>query len=106
MKKLKEELFATDLAMWRKKGIFGILVFLSLFPFILLMISVDPEYTSGLWKLRHFVGIAVSQAVAQISLGLYVLNNKTPNYVIYSMVVMALFSQTTFGITVVLPSNA
>lgn len=92
--------------MWRKKGIFLVLVFLSLLPFFLVMISIYPEYSSGLWALRHFVGLAVFQAAAQIALGLYVLNNKVPNYAIYSVVCMAIFSQVTFGITVVLVANA
>jgi len=106
LSKLKDQLFATDLVLWRKKGIFIILVFLSLFPFVLMVISVEPKYSSGLWKLRHFIVLAIFQAVAQISIGLYVLNNKIPNYVIYSVVSMALLSQIGFGIAVALVSNA
>lgn len=104
MKKLKKELFATDMAIWRKKGIFGILIFLSLLPFFLVVLSSDHQDLSQIWALRHFVGLAVFQAVAQISLGLYILNHNVPNYVIYCVVFMALFSQTTFGIAVTLIS--
>jgi len=94
------------MTIWRKKGLLVCLVFLSVFPFILIYISVEQDFLSEIWSLRHFLGMALFQAFAQIALGLYIFKNKVPNYAIYCVVSMALFSQVTFGIAVALVSNA
>jgi hypothetical protein len=106
MRKITEELLATDLAVWRKKGVFLTLLFLSAFQFYNVYVSSGPKLLPGLWSFRHFLGMAALQSIAQISLGFYLLNNKIPNYVIYSVLITALFSQLMFGLAVILVSNA
>ena len=106
MNKLKEELFATDLAIWRKKGIFIGIILLSLFPFFITYKASSPDLEGALWQLRHFIGMGAVQAVAQISLAWYILKNKVPNYVIGCLLIMTLLFQFTYGISVILVSNA
>ena len=106
MNKLKEELFATDLALWRKKGVFISFAILSLLPFFIMYVTTQSELEDGLWQLRYFIAIAFTQAVAQMSLAWYMLKNRVPNYVILSLSIMFIFSQLTFCITVILISNA
>jgi hypothetical protein len=104
--KIKEQLLATDLADWRKRGIFTVVILLSVFPFFITYKTSLPDLEDNLWQLRHFVGIAAIQAVAQISLAWYILKNKVPNYVIGSFIIIAMFFQVTYGMLVILPSNA
>ena len=106
MKKIKEELLATDLSPLRKKGIFIVVILLSVFPFYITYKTSTPDLKATLWQLRHFIGIAVIQAVAQISLAWYILKNKIPNYVIGSFLITVLLFQVTYGIAVILVSNA
>ncbi len=102
MNKIKEELLATNLAPWRKKGIFIVVILLSLFPFFITYKTSAPDLGAALWQLRHFVGIAAMQAIAQISLSWYILKNKVPNYVIGSFLITVLFFQVTYSIAVIL----
>lgn len=104
--KIKEQLLATDLADWRKKGIFTVVILSSVFPFFITYKTSLPDLEDNFWQLRHFVGIAAIQAVAQISLAWYILKNKVPNYVIGSFIIIAMFFQVTYGISVILVSNA
>ncbi len=106
MNKIKEELLATDLAIWRKKGIFIGVALLSVFPFLIAYKASSHNLEATLWQLRHFIGIALMQAIAQISLAWYILKNKVPNYVIGSFIIVVMFFQITYGIAVVLVSNA
>jgi hypothetical protein len=106
LNKIREQLLATDLAPWRKKGIFSVIILLSVFPFFITYQTSTPDLGATLWNLRYFVGIALMQAVAQISLAWYILRNKVPNYVITSFLVTVLLFQTAFGIVVILVSNA
>ena len=106
MKKLKDELLSTELAIWRKKALFICVVLLSVFPFVIIYKSSMADFQAILWQIRHFVGIAVIQGIAQISLAWYVLKNKVPNYVVYSVIIIALLFQTTFGISVILVAIA
>ena len=106
MKKIKEELLSTELAYWRKKGIFVAVVLLSLFSFFITYKAAIPDLKTTLWQLRHFVGMAVAQSVAQISFSWFILKNKVPQYVIFGFVVMVLLFQTTYGIAVILVANA
>ncbi|AZQ11966.1 hypothetical protein [Shewanella khirikhana] len=104
MNKIKASLLATDLAPWRKKGIFFATLLLSLFPFVISYQAALPEWQQGLWQLRHFLAIAALQALAQVSIGWYLLKKPLPNYVIGGFLVMLLSFQLTYGITVVLLS--
>ena len=106
MNKIKEELLATDLADWRKKCLFIVVIFLSIFPFFITYKASTPDLEATLWQLRHFVGIAAMQAIAQMSLAWYILKNKVPNYVIGSFIVISMFFQVTYGMLVILLSNA
>ena len=105
MNKLKDELLAASLASWQKKGIFFTIVVLSFFPFFITYMSVTPDLGEALWELRYFIVIAAAQGLAQISLFRYLLNTAVPDYVLCSAMVMVLFFQTTYGISVVLVSN-
>ncbi|MEH6492849.1 hypothetical protein [Halopseudomonas sp.] len=106
MNKLKQDMLATDMAPWRKRGLFAVILLLGLFPFIISCAAVTPDVSAGLWQLRHFLGVAALQAVAQVSIAWYLLKNPVPNYVILGFVVMVMFFQLTFGLTVILLSNA
>ncbi len=106
MKKIKEELLSTELTHWRKKGIFVTAVLLSLFSFFITYKAADTDLKTTLWQLRHFVGMAAAQSVAQISIGWFILKNKLPQYVILGFIVMMLSFQTTYGIAVILVANA
>lgn len=65
MNKIKEQLLATDLADWRKKGIFTVVILLSVFPFFIAYKTSLPDLEDNLWQLRHFVGInPIGQASA------------------------------------------
>ena len=85
---------------------FIIVILLSLFPFFITYKTSAPDLKATLWQLRHFVGIAVMQAVAQIALGWFILKNEVPNYVIYGFLIIVISFQVTYGITVILLSNA
>lgn len=65
-----------------------------------------PDLKATLWQLRHFIAIAFLEATAQILLCWYLLKNNTPNYVIISFLVMVMAFQITYGIAVILVSNA
>jgi hypothetical protein len=106
LNKIKEQLLATDLADWRKKAIFIGVIFLSVFPFFITYKTSMPDLEATLWQLRHFVGIAFIQAIAQISLAWFLLRSKVPNYVIGSFIIMVMFFQVTYGMLVILLSNA
>jgi hypothetical protein len=106
MKNIKDSLLSTNLAPWRKKGIFICIILLSFFPFLIAYKTSMPELESSLWQLRHFLGIAFVQAIAQISLSWYILKNNVPNYVIGSFLIITMLFQFTYGISVVLVSNA
>ena len=106
MNKIKEELLATDLSPRRKKGIFIAIILLSIFPLYITYKTSTPNLKETLWQLQHFIGIAVLQAMAQISLAWYVMKNKVPNYVVGSFLITVLFFQVTYGIAVILVSNA
>lgn len=106
MNKIKQALLSTELAVWRKKGIFVALLLLSLFSFYMCYLASSADLGAGLWKIRHFIGIAFVHGVAQIALAWYVLKHRVPNYVIIGLVIMVLFFQLTFGLTVVLIANA
>jgi len=61
---------------------------------------------SNLWQLRYFIAIATIQALAQLSIAWYFLKNRVPNYLVLSFVIMMVFFQLIFGITVILISSA
>lgn len=105
LNKIKQELLATNLAASKKKLIFIVIMLFSIFPFFILYQISMPDMKASIWQLRHFIGIAVLQAVAQLSLSRYFLINKTPNYVIVSFLIMIIFFQVTYGVTVILLSN-
>ncbi len=104
--KIKDGLLSTELAIWRKKGLFIIVILLSLSPFIITYLASQADLENNLWQLRHFIAIAVIQAIAQISIAWYILKNKVPNYLILSFSLMMFFFQLTFDITVILIANA
>jgi len=106
LSRFKQELLATDLATWRKKAIFAVVVGLSMFPFYITFSAAKPDIEPGLWELRYFLGIAGVQSLAQISIAWYLMRTQVPNYVNMSLVVMVLFFQVTYGISVILVSNA
>lgn len=106
MNRFKQELLATDLAAWRKKAIFAVVVGLSIFPFHITFSAAMPDIGPGLWELRYFLGIAGVQSLAQISIAWYLMRTQVPNYVNMSLVVMVLFFQVTYGISVILVQNA
>jgi hypothetical protein len=106
LNRFKQELLATDLAVWRKKAMFAVVVGLSIFPFYITFSAAWPDIESGMWELRHFLGIAGVQSLAQLSVAWYLMKNQVPNYVNMSFVVMVLFFQVTYGISVILVSNA
>ena len=85
---------------------FLVILLLSIFPLFITYKTSTPDLKEILWQLRHFIGIAVIQAFAQMSLSWYVLNNKVPNYVVASLLIMVMFFQVTYGIAVILVSNA
>jgi len=103
---IKKELLATDIPLWRKKALLVALILMSVFPFYIMYTATESNSKSNFWELRHFVAIAFFQAIAQVSLAYYILKNKVPNYAVLSIIVMVLFFQLTFGITVILISNA
>ena len=76
------------------------------FPFFISYTAVKPDLAAGLWQLRHFLGIAAIQGIAQIAIAWYLLKTPVPNYVILSFVLMVMFFQLTFGLTVILLSSA
>ncbi len=102
MKKLKDELLSTDITTKRKRTLFLFFILMSFFPFFIALTTSEADLSNNLWQLRHFLGIAAIQAVAQISVAWYFLKNKVPNYVISSVIFMVLFFQLTFGMTVIL----
>ena len=106
MNKLKEQLLSTDMAPWRKKGLFFTIVVLSIFPFFITYQASSPELYETLKQLRHFIGIAIFQAVAQISLAWYLLKHRIPNYAVLCLLIMVLSFQVTYGISVVLMTIA
>jgi ABC-type multidrug transport system permease subunit len=106
VKKIKEELLSAELTYWRKKGIFVAVVLLSLFSFFITYKAAIPDLKTTLWQLRHFVGMAAAQSVAQISFSWFILKNKVPQYVILGFLVMVLLFQVTYGIAVILVANA
>ena len=106
LNRIKHELLATNLAPWRKKVIFIGVVLISLFPLFITYKTSTPDLQNNLWQLRHFIGIALIQAVAQISISWYILKNKVPNYVIGCFLVTIILFQATYGISVVLLSHA
>ncbi|SDR92413.1 hypothetical protein SAMN05216271_0745 [Halopseudomonas sabulinigri] len=106
MNKITQEMLATDLALWRKKGLFSVVLLLGLFPFAVIFVEAKPDIIASLWALRHFLGIAAIQAIAQTCIAWYLLKNPVPNYLILSFVLMVMFFQITFGLTVILLSNA
>jgi len=105
VKKIKEELLATDLSIWRKKALLVVFLLMSAFPIYLMYAATESHSQSNIWGLRHFAAIAFTQAIAQVSLAYYILKNKVPNYAILSIIIMVLFFQLTFGIAVILVSN-
>lgn len=68
MRRIREELLSTDIDLWRKKLLFGGICLLCLLPFVIIYKAAETPYDESLWKLRHFVGIAVTQAIAQATL--------------------------------------
>ncbi|KFZ38709.1 hypothetical protein HR45_04615 [Shewanella mangrovi] len=106
MSKLTQELLSTEMAPWRKKALFALILLLSVLPFVILYNTVKPEADFGWWQLRNFIGLALFQALAQIALGWYLLRNKIPNYVMLAVILMAMSFQICFGISVVLLANA
>ena len=106
MNKLKDELLATSLSAWRKKGFFLSIVALSLFPLFIAFYSASPDLAEGLWKTRHLIGIGLVQALAQLALAWYALKNPVPNYVLLSLLTITLMFQVTYGISVILLSLA
>lgn len=106
MNKLKEQLLSTEIAPWRKKGLFLSIVLLSIFPFFITFKAASPELYENLVQLRHFFGIATFQAVAQISLAWYLLKTKAPSYAILGLLIMVLSFQGTYGIAVILVAIA
>jgi hypothetical protein len=103
---IKEDFLAKNLAPWRRKGIFIVVILLSIFPLFITYKTSIPDVKVTFWQLRYFIGIASIQAVAQISLSWYFLKNKVPNYVITSFLITVIFFQVTYGIAVILVSNA
>lgn len=105
MNKIQQELLATDLSMLRKKWIFLAVISLGAFPFYIVYQTSLPDVWENLWKLRHFVGIAAFEALAQISIAWYILKNSVPNYVIIGFIIMMMFFQVTYVTTIVLVAN-
>ncbi|MCE0559176.1 hypothetical protein [Motilimonas sp. E26] len=106
MNRFKEQMLATEVVMWRKKGLFLLTVLICFFPFYITYITSQESLEYNLWQLRYFIAIAIIQAVAQITIAWYNLKNKVPNYLVLSFVVMMIFFQLTFGLTVILLTNA
>lgn len=104
--KIKTSLISTELAEWRKKGLFGVVVFCSLLPFYIIYTSAQSDWQSTLWPLRHFVGMAIVQAIAQVSVAWYILKSKVPMYVIGSFMCMMMFFQVVFCILFIFLSQA
>lgn len=101
MHKILEE-FTPDWQPLQKTGILIVLVFLSLSPFVQMIVIAKEDYWPALWKLRYFIGLAILQASAQVALGLYVHHNKLPNAVVYSILCMAINFQIILGINIAL----
>ena len=106
MNRLKDQMLSTEITMWHKKGLFVITVLFCFFPFYISHITTQNNAESDLWQLRYFIAIATIQALAQLSIAWYFLKNRVPNYLVLSFVIMMVFFQLTFGITVILISNA
>ena len=96
--KIRTELISTELEEWRKKGLFCTVVLCSFFPFYIIYSSSHPDWQSTIWQLRHFVGMACVQAMAQVSVAWYILKWKVPMYVIGCFICMIMFFQVTFCI--------
>ena len=84
MKRIKDELLATNLEASKKRWLFLLVIFLSLFPFFISYKAFGNDLENLAWQFRHFLGIALVQAIAQLAIAWYVLKNDLPNYVIYS----------------------
>lgn len=85
---------------------FGFVLFISLFPFLIAHSAVKPDVVDGFWQLRYFLGVAAMQAIAQVSIAWYLLKNKVPNYVMLGFIPMVMSFQLTFGLSVILLSNS
>ena len=105
MNRFKQELLATDLAAWRKKVLFAVVIGLSAFSFLITYAAMEPDIKAGLLELRYFLAIAVVQSLAQISIAWYLMRTRVPNYVIISLVTMVILFQVTYGVSVILISN-
>ncbi len=106
MNRFKDQMLSTEMVMWRKKGFFLLTVLVSFFPFYISYITSQESLESNIWQLRYFIGIAIIQALAQITIAWYCFKNKVPNYLILSFIIMMVFFQLTFGLTVILLTNA
>jgi len=106
VKRFKEQLLSNNLAPWRKKGLFISIVLLSIFPFFITYKAASPDLYENLVQVRHFIGIAAFQAVAQMSLAWYLLKHKAPNYAILGLLIMVSSFQVTYGISVTLVAIA
>lgn len=93
-----------DLTTWRKKGIFIIVILYSFLPFFIIYKASLTDI--NLLQLRYFIGIAIIQTIAQILIFWYILKNEVPKYIIYSFLIMTIFFQLTYGISVILISHA
>lgn len=86
VKKFQVELLTTNLSHRKKIVNFICLVLLSLFSFYITYRATALDTNTLFWQLKSFIGIAVAQSVAQISIGWYILkkiaalrNNKLPD---------------------------
>jgi|TARA_B110000008_G_scaffold243928_1_gene253281 heme/copper-type cytochrome/quinol oxidase subunit 4 len=106
MKRIKDELLATNLEKSKKKWLFIIVIIFSIFPFFISYKAFINDLTNLAWQFRHFLGIALVQAIAQLAISWYVLKNELPNYVIYSFIISVILFQTIYGILIILLANA
>lgn len=106
VKKFQVELLTTDLSHRKKTVNFICLVLLSLFSFYITYRATASDTNTLFWQLKSFIGIAVAQSVAQISIGWYILKNKLPFFVTISFQTMALLSQLTYAISIVVVAEA
>lgn len=99
---IKNDLMATDMPLWRKKGVFVTSFFFSLFPFFIFAKVVDFNVSIAFDKFGIFIFLAFLQGVAQTSIGWFVLKNPVPNYVIQAYSIMNVLFQLSFGLLIIL----